>query len=76
MNSALTGNPTENSRCRVVASRALNMPCSFGQSVRSIESRCVVVGIRHRVDWLHMSPSELEHDKFIHIREIYGISRK
>ena len=38
----LTGNPTGNSRCHVLTSRALNMSCNFGQSVRSIESRCVV----------------------------------
>ena len=38
----LTGNSTGNSRCHAFASRALNMSCSFGQSARSIESRCVV----------------------------------
>ena len=37
-----TGNPTENLRCHVLVSHALNMPCSFGQSACSIESRCVV----------------------------------
>ena len=36
----LTGNPTGNLRCHV--SRTLNMPCIFGQSVRSIEIKCVV----------------------------------
>ena len=40
-----TGNPTGNSRCHTMASRALNMSCSFGQSARSIESRCVVMNI-------------------------------
>ena len=38
----LTGNPTRNSRCQALASRALNTSCYFGQSARSIESRCVV----------------------------------
>ena len=37
-----TGNPTRNSRCHTLASRALDMSCSFGQSERSLESRCVV----------------------------------
>ena len=32
----LTGNPTGNSRCHALASRALNMSCSFGQSARLI----------------------------------------
>ena len=36
----LTRNPTW--RCQVLAFRALNMSCSFDQSARSIESRCVV----------------------------------
>ena len=40
---SLTGNPTGNYRCQIVASRALNMSCSFSQSARSIESRCVVM---------------------------------
>ena len=40
----LTGNPTRNSRCQALASRALNTSCYFGQSARSIESRCVVKG--------------------------------
>ena len=39
----LTGNPTGNSRCQALASRALNTSCNFGQSARSIESRCVVM---------------------------------
>ena len=39
----LTGNPKWNYRCQLLASRALNMSCSFSQSVRSIESRCVVI---------------------------------
>ena len=39
----LTGNPTGNSRCYALASRALNMSCSFGQSARSIERRRVVI---------------------------------
>ena len=38
----LTGNYTGNFRCHALASRALNMSCNFGQSARSIESRCVV----------------------------------
>ena len=37
-----TGNPTGNSRCHTLTSRALNVSCSFGQSARSVESRCVV----------------------------------
>ena len=40
----LTGNPNGNYRCQFLASRALNVSCSFSQSVRSIESRCVVNG--------------------------------
>ena len=32
----LAGNPTGNLRCYVLASRALSMSCSFGQSERSI----------------------------------------
>ena len=39
---SLTENPTGNSRCRDLASRALNMSGYFDQSARSIESRCVV----------------------------------
>ena len=38
----LTGNPTGNLRCHVLASRALNKSLCFDQSTRSIESRCVV----------------------------------
>ena len=38
----LTGNPTGNLRCHVLASRVLNSSCSFGQSARSIGSRGVV----------------------------------
>ena len=38
----LTGNPTRNNRCQLLVSRVLNMPCRFGHSARSIESRCVV----------------------------------
>ena len=38
----LTGDPTGNYRCQLLASRALNMSCYFSQSARSIESRCVV----------------------------------
>ena len=34
----LTGNHAGISRCHVLASRALNMPCSFGQSARPPES--------------------------------------
>ena len=37
----LTGNPTGNYSSQLLASRALNMSCSFSQSVHSIESRCV-----------------------------------
>ena len=40
-----TGNPTRNSRCNTLASHALNMSCSFGQSARLIESRCVVTWV-------------------------------
>ena len=43
----LTGNPTGNSRCQALASRALNTSCYFGQSARSIESRCVVRFMLH-----------------------------
>ena len=39
----LTGHPTGYSRCQALASRALNTSCYFGQSARSIESRCVVM---------------------------------
>ena len=38
----LTGNPTRNSCCHALASHALSMSCSFGQSACSIESRCMV----------------------------------
>ena len=38
-----TGKPTGISRCHTLASRALNMSCSFGQSARSIESRCAAI---------------------------------
>ena len=38
----LTGNLAENSCCHVLAS------CSFGQSARSIESRCVVIQITNK----------------------------
>ena len=38
----LNGNATGNYRCQLLASRALNMSCSFSQSASSIESRCVV----------------------------------
>ena len=41
----LTGNSSGNLRRHVLASRALNMPCSFYQSSRSIESRCVVMDL-------------------------------
>ena len=36
----VTGTTTGNSRFNALASGALNMPCRFGQSARSIESRC------------------------------------
>ena len=39
----LIGNPTGNLRCHVLALRILHMSCRFGQSARSIESRCVVI---------------------------------
>ena len=39
----LTANPSGNVRCHVLKSRALSVYCSFGQSARSIESRCVVI---------------------------------
>ena len=42
----LTWNPSGYLCCHVLASRALNMSCSFGQSARSIESRCLVT---HRI---------------------------
>ena len=38
-----TRNPTGNSCCHVLVSSALNMSCSFGQSVCSLESRCLVM---------------------------------
>ena len=44
----LTRNATGNSRCHVLASRALNMSGYFDQSVRSIESRSVVILINVR----------------------------
>ena len=45
-----TGNPTGNTRCHRLTSRALNMSRSFGQSAHSIESRCVVIHrLLHRV---------------------------
>ena len=42
-----TGNPTGNSRCHVLASRALKMAGYFDQSASSIESRCVVINISY-----------------------------
>ena len=39
----VTGTPTGNSRCHALASPALNISCSFGQSARSIKSRYVVI---------------------------------
>ena len=39
----ISGSPTGNLRSRVLASHALNISCSFGQSVRSIENRCMVM---------------------------------
>ena len=41
--------PTGNSRCHALMSRALNVSCSFGQSARSIESRCVVMETSYHV---------------------------
>ena len=58
----LTGNPTGNSRCQALASRALNTSCYFGQSARSIESRCVVTWLPKRSEvpwalrWRHNHP--------------------
>ena len=44
----LTGNPSGNYRCQLLAARALNMSCSFNQSARSIESwRMVMRFITH-----------------------------
>ena len=37
-----TGNNIGNSRCHVLASRALHMSCSLGQWAHSIKNRCVV----------------------------------
>ena len=37
----LTGNPTRNWRCHVLASRALNMSCSLGQSAPFWNFRCI-----------------------------------
>ena len=45
----LTGNPTGNYRCKLFASRALNMSCYCSQSARSIESRCVVKTVAYRL---------------------------
>ena len=42
----VTGNSAGISRCHDLASRALNVSGTFGQSARSIESRCVVITIR------------------------------
>ena len=50
----LTGNPTGNSRCNILASRALSMSGYFDQSARSIESRTQVRGYRYWYqDWDH-----------------------
>ena len=51
-----TGNSTGNSRCYVLASRVLNMSCSFDQSAHSIESRYVIEWVtltRHRLCYEH-----------------------
>ena len=44
----VTGNFTGNWRCHVLASRALNMSCSFAKSARPIESWCVVNALAAR----------------------------
>ena len=44
-----TGIRTGISCCHVLASRTLNLPCSFGQSARSIESRYVVMALTFTV---------------------------
>ena len=46
----LTGNPTGDSRFQALTSRALNTSCYFGQSARSIESRCVVKELTSMLD--------------------------
>ena len=48
----LTGNPTGNYRWQLLESRALNMSCSFSQSARTIESRCLVI---YAVEWTGQS---------------------
>ena len=47
----LTGSPTRNSRCHVLASHALNMSFGFGQWACSIE-RCLVRSPYHDYDYL------------------------
>ena len=48
----LTGNPTGNYRCQLLASRAL-MPFNFSQSVRSIEAgawlRCTYISLQKHI---------------------------
>ena len=45
---SLNRKSTGNSRCHVLASRALNTSGYFDQSARSIESRCVVINIQEQ----------------------------
>ena len=53
----LTGNPTGYYRCQLIAPRALNISCSFNQSARSIESRCVVI---HITCIVHMNKEKVQ----------------
>ena len=54
-----TRNPTWSSRCHTLAPRALNMMCSFGQSARSIESRCVVIHLTKHLRWFCLAADQV-----------------
>ena len=54
----VTRNPTGNSRCHALASRALNMSCGFGQSARSIHAWATIW-------WSYVSETTLKNiDKY------------
>ena len=48
----LTKNPIRNWLCLALASHAWNMSCSFSQSPRSIESRCMVMSSNFTIHYL------------------------
>ena len=59
-----TGNPSGNSHSHILTSHAINMSCSFSQSVRSIESKCVVMQHILMIDIFSIS-SEITHRQIL-----------